>query len=518
MAAAVSCEDVSLTFGETRALREVSVEITRASWTGLVGENGAGKSTLLGVLSGRLRPDRGQIRIDGETVGLESMEQAAEAGVLVFSQTAMTVPRLSVYENVFLGYQRRFRRRGRVSHTLMRQRATPHIEAVLGPDVDLRAPIGELPYGSQQLFQLARVLARADLLGISKPTLLVDEATAALDTSQSDRLFGILEDLSRRGATIVYVTHRLRELVGRADRIVVMRDGEIAGELEREEATEAGLHSLMVGRTQIDQYYCQDLRSSPSGSPVLEVEGLTATVGSASVQGVEVVVNGGELVGLAGVDGSGKEIAAEVIAGVSRAEQGTIRVRDRELNSTRITPGAALNAGIGYLPSDRLGQSVIASQTVSFNIGLLLRGAGRRLGWLRDFWPYTDQAKRTLVAGAAERMKVTHGRALAQVGSLSGGNQQKVAMAKWSLADLKILVTADLTQGIDIAARHECYRLLREMCANGTGVLLVSNDLPELLGMADRVVVMRRGRVVNVIARSDRELFTEESIVRMMVG
>lgn len=505
-------------FGGSIALDDVSISVPKGSWIGLVGENGAGKSTLLRILAGVLRPDAGEVRIGGQRRELTSSRDANQLGVFLWSQTGEYVPALSLYENVFLGYHRWFKRRGLLDHRAMRLRAEPHIRMVLGEDVNVNSRMETVGYGHRQLFQMARILACADLLSISTPLLLIDEATAALDEGQSGRLFELLSGLHKSGATIVYVSHRLRELMGTAERIIVMRDGKTTASVSRSDATESTLHSLMVGRERAHNYYLEEVRRPLAGARVLEAMGVSGSSAAGHVDDVSLTMRRGEIVGMAGVEGSGKEVLARLLSGAEKVRSGSVTVSGRAVPLRRDNPRAALRRGIGLLPVDRLGESLIAGQSITFNVtlaaGKLPRPQRKRTGKLVLRHAELRQRAGPLV----KQMDVSPPNLDLPVEALSGGNQQKVALAKWALADVEVLIAVDPTQGVDVGARQECYRFFRQFCRDGKSVLLVSNDLPELIGLSNRVMVMRNGQVVGEVSCDGTNVITEEMLVGMMIS
>ena len=516
----LACEGLRKSFGPTVALDDVSISVEGGSWIGLVGENGAGKSTLLKTLSGLVRPDDGHIRIAGASRQFTSIRDANSAGLFLWSQSSEHVPAMTLYENAFLGFHAKFAHGGRLDHKAMRKSAAPHIDRVLGSGISEKAKMSDIDYGQQQLFQLARILACINLLGVKQPILLIDEATAALDERQSSRLFSVLAEVHAAGATIVYVSHRLREIIGTAEHVVVMRDARVVGTVTGAEATESLLHSMMVGRERLSNYYLDSdrLARSDLGDAVLEATGISGGPQASSVSDVQLTVHAGEIVGVAGVEGSGKESLARLLSGADRVTQGEIRIPKSAALGRRASPRSALRMGIGRLPVDRLGESLISTQTTEFNITLVpRRQVAKRLrnrGWLQ--LRRTEQ--RRIVAALIEQMSVVPPDPARPVESLSGGNQQKVALAKWALADPDVLVAVDPTQGIDVGARQQCYRFFRDLCQRGKGLILVSNDLPELIGLANRVIVMRDGRVVGEVSCDSPTGASEEALVRMMVA
>ncbi|MFC6882011.1 sugar ABC transporter ATP-binding protein [Actinomadura yumaensis] len=457
----------------------------------LLGENGAGKSTLIKTLSGAHRPDAGRIEVDGETVQIRSAQDAERLGIATIYQEFNLVPELTVAENLFLGRQpRRF---GLVDRRAM-NRAAGELLARVGVDVEPGARMAGLGIARSQMVEIAKAL------GQDARVLIMDEPTAVLTSGEVDRLFEIVRRLREDGVAIVFITHHLEEIARIGDRVTVLRDGRSVAEVPAGTA-EDELVRLMVGRS-IEQQYPRE--PSEPGPALLEVRGL----GRRGVfSGVSFDVRAGEVVGLAGLVGAGRTEVARAVFGADRPDEGEVRVDGRAL-----PPGdvhAALEAGLGLVPEDRKGQGLVLGADVQENLGLVTLGRASRGGLV-------DRAgQRRGAAEIAERLNVRMSGLRQTAGTLSGGNQQKVVIGKWLLADARVLILDEPTRGIDVGAKVEIYQLVNRLTASGHAVLMISSDLPEVLGMSDRVLVMARGRLAGELSGEDA---TQDAVMALALS
>jgi ABC-type sugar transport system ATPase subunit len=413
---------------------------------------------------------------------------------------------LDVCRNVFLGAERRGRR------TLSRRdmvAATRRALDQLGEDLDVRAPVASLSVGERQLLEVVRVLALVERYEAEAPVILLDEPTTALDSGQEERLLALVERL-RGAASFVFVSHRLEEVLRVSDRLVVLKDGRNAGERPAAGATEPELHALMVGRERAANHYREDLRAEPAGGDRLVVEGLVL---DGHVGPVDLRVGHGEIVGVAGLLGSGKSALARCIAGDLRPTRGTMAVDGHQLAPGLL--GHAIARGLAFVPGERAGEGLIAEHSVLHNVqlpSLRDRLAGPLGGWRRG--RALDTAR-----SWADRLGVVPRDPAVPVAALSGGNQQKVLLAKWVAREPRVLVVENPTRGVDTGAREAIYALLRELAAQGVAVLLVSDDLTEVIGLSDRIVVMVAGRVEEVVPAAPPEgKPSEERLLAPMLG
>jgi ABC-type sugar transport system ATPase subunit len=482
---AAGAQNVRKRFGATMALDDVTFEVMAGEIHALVGENGAGKSTLVRILGGVFRPDAGEIAIGGRTRHLSSPHDAIASGVVTIPQELHLVPALSVAENLALGdlpARRLFGVAALIDRTRMREEARTLLASFdFAPDPDL--PVRQLGFAEQQIVALAKALRR------DCHVLILDEPTAALESREIERLFTVLRRLRSQGTAVVYVSHRLEEIVELADRCTVLRDGRVAALVRRGEFNSADLVAAMTGHAAEQQTIAP------------------ATLGSVLVEDAEpradaVRVHSGEVVGLAGLLGSGTTDVLQRFFGLApAATSARIKGRLRRIKN----PIAAIEAGIGFVPpSRRLG--LIMNQSVHDNILLPSLGGVFLGGFVggQGRAGVSRSAGRRLVAELMDLVDIRPRRPDLKVSALSGGNQQKVILAKWLARRVEVLLLDEPTQGIDIAAKAQIHALLRDFAARGGGVLLDSSDLSELAHVCDAVLALRKGRIVSRIDRADR--------------
>jgi ABC-type sugar transport system ATPase subunit/ribose/xylose/arabinose/galactoside ABC-type transport system permease subunit len=468
---------VSKAFPGVQALWDVSLTVQAGEIHALVGENGAGKSTLVKILSGLYEPDAGEIRLADRPLAHFGAHAAGRLGIAVVHQHLGLFPSLTGLENLFAG-DLPTTPGGRVDWARMKREA----EALLGDfglELDLSRPVGELTVAERQQIQIARALRRKSRL------LVLDEPTAALGDRESAALFALLERLRQEGLAIIYISHRLEEVFRLADRITILRDGRNVGTLEAAGADRAQVVALMVGRTVAD-----DARPEPRplGEPLLQVQDLAV---DGALRGVSLDLHAGEILGVAGLAGSGKEELVRALFGLLPVKAGEISLAGQAAHLTG--PGLAQRLGLAYVPGDRHGQAVVTEMTVRENITLSVLPQLGTLGF-----PSVPRE-----VALSERMVTDLDVRAASIeqslATLSGGNQQKVAVARRLAAEPRVLVLEDPTQGVDIAARAGIHDIIRTLARSGVGVLLVSSDLPELLALSDRVAVMREGRLAAML-------------------
>jgi ribose transport system ATP-binding protein len=500
MALLLEMRGISKRFGGTQALDQVDFSLDRGEVVGLLGENGAGKSTLIKILAGVHRMDQGAIFIDGKPVTLQTPQDAQRLGIAVIYQELNLTPNQIVAENVFLHHPQRMNgilgKIGIIDHR-RRERETAALLAQLGiTGLDIRRKVGELSVAFQQLTEIAKALA------LEARLIVMDEPTSALPDEEVEHLFEIIRRLRERGLGVVFVSHRLNEVRAICDRIVVLRDGKNAGALPVNEASDDRIIAMMVGRS-INNLYPK--RPATLGDVVLEVQGLTRR---GIIEDISFHLRAGEVVGLAGLVGSGRTEVARAIFGADRIDKGTIR-----LNGTPVrirSPQDARNLGIGYVPEDRKVQGLVPGMTVRDNITLAVLRQLARAGHVVD---------RSVLEGVARRyvheLHLRPPRTDLPVGSLSGGNQQKVVLAKWLAVDLKVLLLDEPTRGIDVGAKAEIHGLIDELAHRGMAILLISSELPEVLAMSDRILVMSEGRLVGELSREEA---TQERILALASG
>ena len=477
----LAVEGLSKGFAGVRVLKDVSFDVRAGEVHALLGENGAGKSTLIKTVAGVHRPDGGRIRVDGEAVSLASPKDAGRLGIAVVYQELLLFPDLTVAENVFLGHAPR-RAWGGIDWRAVRARTRAILDELDCPDLDVDAIVGTLSVADRQRVEIAKALSRDAKL------LIMDEPTAALAEADVARLMDVVRKLRVRGVAIVYVSHRMPEIFALADRVTVLRDGALVGTRHIGDVTEASLVAMMVGREIAHLFPKVEV---PIGAPVLEVSGLTC---GARVRDVSLTVRAGEIVGIAGLVGSGRTELALTIFGVTPAVAGEIRLDGRAVRVDG--PRRARDLGIAYVPEDRALQGLVRPMTVAENgsMAVLDRIApGSRVDRGRE---------RRMGAEAIERFGIRSRGPGQPVRQLSGGNQQKVVLAKWLAAEPRVLIMDEPTRGIDVGAKSEIHALMGRLAARGLAILMISSELPEVLGMSDRVLVMNAGRIVAEFPRS----------------
>ncbi len=486
-------ECIDKSFPGVRALRGVDLELNCGEVLALLGENGAGKSTLIKVLSGAHLPDGGSIRIDGDEVTIRGPADAQRAGIAVIYQEFNLVPALSARENIFLGQERT--RVGFVSQRDEHRQARELFDRI-GVDVDPEFLCRDLSVAQQQVVEIAKALS------LDARILVMDEPSATLTLQEVDRLFAIIRDLKARGLGVVYISHRLDEIFEVADRVMVMRDGEHVGTRAVSEISRNELIEMMVGR-KIENEFPQ--RKVPIGSERLVVRNLRK---GEKVRDVSFAMRGGEVLCLTGLVGAGRTETVRLIFGADTPDSGSIELDGKPLPLRN--PRDAIRSGICLLTEDRKGQGLILGQSARENFGLPNLPALSRFGFVkqREERDTFGQYVRSL------RIKVPHQDELAR--NLSGGNQQKVVLSKWLQANSEVIIFDEPTRGIDVGTKYEIYQLINELAASGKAILIVSSELPEVLGFSDRILVMHEGRITGEIR--DVPKATQEQVMQLAIG
>ena len=482
------------------ALDGVDFALTAGEVHALVGENGAGKSTLIKIISGVHQPDAGRIDYLGTPVTFPTPRAAADRGITVIYQEVALFPDLTVLENLYVGaYPRRplLRHSGRgrrVDWMAMRARAQD-VAASLGVKLDLEAPVHRLSAAQQQLVEIARALLR------DARVIIMDEPTGPLTQQDAARLFSLIRQLRARGVGIIYISHRLEEIFEVADRLTVLRDGRRIVAMPVGETTREMLIHHMVGRT-LDTLYPHTARQT--GPPVLEVEGLGT---SGALTDVSFTLGRGEILGLAGLVGSGRTTLARAIFGIVPPGRGRIKLDGVDARIAHA--GRARELGIAYVPEERQRQGLVLPFSVSENLSLVILRRLSRLGFINH------ASERTVAHDVVRRLDIRTPGIGVPAATLSGGNQQKVVVGKWLAAQPRVLIMDEPTRGVDVGAKAEIHRLMSELAGRGLAILLISSELPELLGMSDRIMVMHRGRIAGELSRDQA---TQEKIMAMATG
>ncbi len=489
----LALEGVNKSFGAVRALRDVSLELFAGEAHALAGENGAGKSTLIKILAGVHRPDSGRVLLDGEPVVFHGPAGARDVGTAVIYQEPTLFPDLSIAENIVMGRQPR-RALGRIDHKAVRT-STAALMARLGVELDPDRPARGLSIADQQIVEIAKALS------FDARVLIMDEPTAALTGSETARLFSVVETLRAEGAAVLFISHRLEEIFELCQRVTTLRDGRLVASEPLAGLTQDALVRRMVGRDLAELYPKQDSRV---GETALAVRRLTR---EGVFRDVSFEVRRGEIVALAGLVGAGRTEVAQAVFGVDRADAGEVRVGGEVLRPG--SPTAAMDAGLALVPEDRRQRGLVMEMSIERNIGLTGLDRLGRAGLVKR------ALERGRAADWAVRLQLKYGSLADHVGVLSGGNQQKVVLAKWLATEPTVLIVDEPTRGIDVGTKAEVHRLLSSLAADGLAVLMISSDLPEVLGMADRVLVMHEGRLVAEIPRAEA---TEESVMAAATG
>ncbi|MFC1414748.1 sugar ABC transporter ATP-binding protein [Streptacidiphilus sp. N1-12] len=492
-ASRLRAEQISKSFGPVHALSEVSLDVRAGEVLALMGENGAGKSTLLRVLSGDHQPDRGRLVLDGAPVAFHSPHEAQRAGLRVIQQEPEIVPHVSVAENIYLGA---LPRRARVvDQRALFAQVDRDLERYGFADVlDPRMLGSALSPAQRQLVEILRALV-GDVRVIA-----FDEPTSSLADHEVEALFGLIRRLRDDGVAVVYVSHRMPEIFAIADRVAVLRDGRYVGDRPVAQTDHTELVRMMVGRDLADMFVRQPREP---GEVVLSVRDLVTE----DVHGVSLDLRAGEVVGLGGLIGAGRSELAQALVGAVPVHGGGIEMEGKPLRLRG--PGDALRAGIGLAPEERKAQALLLRRTIRDNISLAV------LGRLTRWHVVRRAAEREIALRHVEQLSIRTHSIEQEVSTLSGGNQQKVVLARWLARRPKVLILDEPTRGVDVGAKAEIYAIINDLAAQGMALLVISSELPELLGLSDRIVVMRGGRVTGEVTQAQA---TEERVLALAMA
>jgi ABC-type sugar transport system ATPase subunit len=490
---------ISKAFPGVQALDNVDFEVAAGEVVALVGENGAGKSTLMKILCGAYRKDTGQIFLNGQETEIESPHHAQELSISIIYQEFNLTPNQTAAANIFISQEPKQRGLGRffgfVDRRRMEREAQEHLGRV-GARVSAETLIRDLSVAEQQMVEVAKALA------VEARIIIMDEPTSALGEDEVETLFGIIDSLKEQGIAIVFITHRLEEILRIADRVVVLRDGQRVGSMPIEEATADEIIRLMVGRELVVDMFRKE--KAAIGAPLLEVRGLS---GHSGVTDVSFTLRAGEILGFAGLVGAGRTETARLIFGADRREAGEILIEGKPVRID--APVDAVEAGLALVPEDRGQQGLVLMLPVQENIVLPTLNEHARAGWVN---------RRSLGATAQEyvdKLAIRTPHLQQKAIYLSGGNQQKVVLAKWLASNPKVLIMDEPTRGIDVGAKAEVHALMSRLAQEGIGIIMISSELPEILGMSDRILVMSEGRVAAIL---NREEATQERIMAYASG
>jgi ribose transport system ATP-binding protein len=491
--------DIRKHFPGVQALDGVSFQLRAGEVLAIVGENGAGKSTLMKILAGVHPPDSGQIALDGQVVRLDTVAEALRRGIVLIHQELNLAENLSVAANLFLGRETTWGSWLRFLDRAPMDRSAHAWMDRLGLDCSPDTRVGDLAPGPRQLVEIARALV------LQARILIMDEPTSSLTQRETDRLFEVVDSLRRDGVAVVYISHRLAEVQRIADRVVVLRDGRNAGELARDEISHANLVKLMVGRD-LQQFFQKQHPFVPgAAAPLLEVRHLTYAGGASA--GVSFAIHAGEVVGMAGLVGAGRTELAEALFGIRKMVAGDVLLDGQPVRIR--TPRQSIAAGVLLVPEDRRYHGLVLEDSIQHNIGLPNLD---RLSFLRLL---ARRSEVELAEATCQRLRVRTPSIRQLAGVLSGGNQQKVVLGKWLARQPRVLILDEPTRGIDVGAKSEIYALMDQLAGSGVGILMISSDLEEILGMSDRVLVMHQSRVAGELPR---ERLSEERIMHLATG
>ncbi|MGP2493605.1 sugar ABC transporter ATP-binding protein [Mesorhizobium sp. PUT5] len=483
---------LSMSFGPVEVLKEVSLDVRAGEVHAIIGENGAGKSTLMKLLAGHLQPSKGELRIDGETVTLSGPVDAERRGIVLVHQEILLAPDLTVAQNVYLG---RELGKGMVMDDRAMNEGARRAVRDLGADIDPNAVVGRLSIAQRQLVQIARVLL------VPHRVVIFDEPTASLTPIETEALLKVIADIRARGAAVLYISHRLPEVKEIADRVTVLRDGRLVTTRQASELEPVDMAKLMVGRDVAKLY--PDHQAASARETVLEVEDFSVP---GFAQHASFRLGKGEILGFAGLVGAGRTELMEGIVGL-RPGRGTVRQNGQPVHFANVD--GSLKAGIVYLSEDRKGKGLLLAKDLRTN--LTLASLARFVRGLQ-----IDRARETAALDKAiAEFDIRTGRKDLLAGQLSGGNQQKLLLAKMMMLDPRIVIIDEPTRGIDIGTKEQIYKFIAQLAEEGRSIIVVSSEMPELIGICDRIVVMRAGSVVGEVTGDD---MTEDRIVVLATG
>ncbi|MCA0984258.1 sugar ABC transporter ATP-binding protein [Halobacillus yeomjeoni] len=482
-------------FAGNQVLKKVDFDVQPGEVHALMGENGAGKSTLIKVLTGIHQRDGGTIEVKGEEKTYSNPKEAEKDGIVVIHQELNIIPHLTVSENMFLGKEKTLGRTGILKKKEMYQETLDHLERLGVTSIHPNETAGDLSVGKQQMIEIARAIST------NAEMIIMDEPTAALTDREIESLFKVIESLRKQNVSIVYISHRMEEIFQICDRITVLRDGEYIGTEQVKETDFESVVKMMVGRELGERF---PARTSTVGDKVFEVKHLAR---DGWFEDVNFHVNQGEILGVAGLMGAGRTEIMEAIFGAVKKKQGEVLLDGEPLNIKH--PRDAIQAGIGFITEDRKGEGLVLHLSIRENVALTNMKAISDNGWI------SSKREAELIDDLIGRLHVrTTGREQ-EVKSLSGGNQQKVVIAKWLGIKPRILILDEPTRGVDVGAKKEIYHIMNELTEQGVAIIMVSSELPEVLGVSDRIMVIHEGKVARILPREEA---TQEKIMQAATG
>jgi len=474
--------DITKSFPGVKALQNVNFSVFQNEIVGIIGENGAGKSTLMKILVGLYKPDKGKVRLRGKDVKLFDPRMAIQIGVGMVFQDGCLIPNLTIAENLFLGHENKFKQFGLISMYKVMEEAEKQLDRV-GLNIEPKTYVRNLSQASQQMVEIARLLWLSNIYHVENPLIILDEPTTVLASTEIEKLFSILKEIKNE-ASIIFISHRLEEGLKLSDRIVVFKDGKNMANLKVSETNIRQVQELMIGHKLSKEYYKESEQNEPEDEVIIKIDGLEK---KGSFMPINFLVKKGEILSLVGVVGSGKEEICKCIAGVTKPDNGIISIEGKEVKI--ITPKDAVKLGIGYIPLNRREEGLALQMDVMSNISLIM---------LKEI------IKNGLINSRIEKEKVLYWVRECSVltpslktlcNNLSGGNQQKVILAKWLAANVKIMILNHPTRGIDVGAKEEFYKKIRFLASKGMVIILMSDRLEEDIGLCNRMIIMKDGKV-----------------------
>ncbi len=488
-------EGVSKIFPGVKALDNVHITAYGGEVTALMGENGAGKSTLMKILSGVYQKDEGKIFIDGQEAKIKGIKSAEEYGVTIIHQEMSVINNLTVAQNIFLGNEKFNKATGRINKKLLVERSKLFLEQI-GCNIDPNRLVSSINVGEKQMVEIAKALTK------NARVIIMDEPTTALTEVETKSLFKVIDNLKKKGIAIIYISHRMEEIFEICDRVEVLRDGKYAGNALIKDIDNDKLISMMVGRTIEDQF---PYRETKKGSKILEVLNVTSRAG---VNDASFSVKEGEILGVAGLMGSGRTELAKVIFGEYKRDKGTVKLKGKEINIKSVQE--AIDYGICYLSEDRKKEGCVLGLSVADNMVL-----SNLKKYENSFKSINMKKANDDVDYYIKKINIKTPNRNQLIKNLSGGNQQKVILAKWLMLSPEVLIIDEPTRGIDVGAKKEIYELLNDLKASGKAIIMISSDLPEVLGISDRIMVMSEGKISGELSREEA---SQETIMKLAVG
>jgi ribose transport system ATP-binding protein len=487
----VEMRNISKSFGGVRALREVTLLCRGGEVHTVVGQNGAGKSTLMNILSGVYQADSGEILLDGRRVRFSAPNEAQRAGISIIHQELNLLPDLSVAANVFMGRESR----GRFGLLDSREqvRKAHEVLARLGVSIDPSERVGSLSIAQQQMVEIAKALS------LNARVVIMDEPSATLGTAELERLFEVVSALKAHGVAVIYISHRLAEVFQIADWVTIFRDGVVVDSRAIGDIDRTTLVRLLIGSSTFTEQFPP--RGASAGAEVLRIEHMSS---APVLRDITVSVSRGEIVGLAGLMGSGRTELAQTVFGVRRHESGSVLIDGKPVRARR--PSSAIRRGVGYLPESRKEEGLVMGLSVAHNSALASLGKRQRLGFI------ARAVERAAISQTVKSLNVITPSLSQEVERLSGGNQQKVVIAKWLICGPRLIIFDEPTRGVDVGSKVEIWRLMRDLANAGTAILMISSELPEIIGMSDRVLVMHKGTIAGELSGDQA---SEEAILTL---